>query len=163
MKQYIKTTLFNEEEMIFNKGDQGDCMYEVLSGSVGIYIHYNTDKQQLLTVREKGTIFGEIAMIEDIPRTAAAVALEEKTLLKIVHFKGLPQYIRENPEALTIILDRMSERIKQGRELYLQTCGVVSQYKETIDAGEKPDKKLSKDIDECLEMFSRYQRKLGTE
>ena len=37
-KVYWHITNFNEGEMIFNKGDIGDCMYEVLGGSVGTLV-----------------------------------------------------------------------------------------------------------------------------
>ena len=160
-KVYWHITNFNEGEMIFNKGDIGDCMYEVLGGSVGIYLHYKTAEEKLLAVRHAGDFFGEIALIEVIPRTAAAVALEDDTRLRVVGAKGALPYLQQKPDVLQVILNNMSMRIKQGRDLYLETCGVVAKYKAVVDAGEKPDAELSLQIEECLEMSDRYQKKLG--
>ena len=161
-KEYIKVTNFDTGEMIFNKGDTGDCMYEVLSGRVGIFLHYRSPEQQLLAVKEPGQFFGEIALIEVVPRTAAAVALDDMTQLRIVGVKGILPYLSKKPEVLQSILDTMSARIKQGRELYIETCGVMTKYKAAVDAGETPDEELSGKIDTCLDAFERYQKKLNS-
>ena len=161
MKEYWHITSFYEGDMIFNKGDVGDCMYEILAGKVGIYLHYRTPEQKLLAVRNAGDFFGEIALIEVIPRTAAAVALEDETRLRVVGSKAALPYLQQRPDVLQMILNNMSARIKQGRELYLETCGVVAKYKAAVDAGVVPDKELSIQIEECLEMSDRYQKNLG--
>ena len=147
--------------MIFNKGDRGDCMYEVLYGKVGIYLNYRKPNEKLLVVRGPGEFFGEIALIEIVPRTAAAVALEDETSLRIVGVKGMTPYLHERPDAMEKILYTMSERIKQGRSLYLETCGVVARFKQVVDAGETPDQELSGQIEKCLEAFDKYQKKFG--
>lgn len=159
MKEYIHTTSFRPGEMVFNKGDSGDCLYEVLDGSIGIYLNYGKEDEKLLAVKSPGEFFGEIALIEVVPRTAAAVALETDTTLRIVGVKGLMPYLRQRPDAMEKILYTMAERIKQGRKLYLETCGVVSQYKDTISKGETPDAELSEKIAKCLDAFEKYQKK----
>lgn len=160
-KAYWHETVFNEGEMIFNKGDIGDCMYEVLCGRVGIYLHYRTAEEKLLAIRNAGDFFGEIALIEVIPRTAAAVALEDDTKLRVVGVKGALPYLQERPVVLQTILSNMATRIQQGRDLYLETCEVVAKYKAVVDAGKKPDAELSIQIEECLEMSDRYHKKIG--
>ena len=160
-KEYVHITRFNKGEMIFNKGDRGDCMYEVLSGEVGIYLNYRKPNEKLLVVRKPGEFFGEIALIEIVPRTAAAVAMEDETSLRIIGVKGVTPYLRQRPDAMEKILQTMSERIKQGRSLYLETCGVVAKYKAAVDAGETPDEELSGQIDKCMEAFDKYQKKFG--
>ena len=162
MEEYFHVTTFGKGEMIFNKGDLGDCMYEIMLGSVGIYLHYKTPQQKLLATKEAGTFFGEIALIEVIPRTAAAVALEDETKLRIINANEAVKYFKRRPDVLQSILNSMSARIKQGRQLYLETCGVISRYKTVVESGETPDEELTAEINECLEMFDRYQKKLGS-
>lgn len=160
-KEYEHITRYNQGEMIFNKGDIGDCMYEVLDGMVGIYLNYKKPDEKLLAVRKPGEFFGEIALIEIVPRTAAAVAMEDETSLRIVGVKGVTPYLRKYPDVMEKILGTMSERIKQGRTLYLETCGVLARYKRAVEAGEKPDKELEAQIEKCLKAFDKYQNKFG--
>lgn len=161
MEEYSRITRFNQGEMIFNKGDKGDCMYEVIDGSVGIYLNYGKPDEVLLAVRGCKEFFGEIALIETVPRTAAAVALNETTL-RIVGVKGIVPYFKENPEAMEKVLSSMSNRIKQEQMLYFETCGIVSKFKKTVDSGRTPDAELSKQIENCLVEFDKYQSNLGT-
>lgn len=160
MEEYSRISRFNRGEMIFNKGDKGDCMYEVLEGSVGIYLNYGKPDEKLLAVREYKEFFGEIALIETVPRTAAAVALDDTTL-RIVGVKGIVPYFKKNPDAMEKVLSSMSDRIRQERKLYFETCGIVTKFKETVDSGETPDEELSSQIERCLEEFDKYQSELG--
>lgn len=160
MEEYSRITRFNRGEMIFNTGDKGDCMYEVLEGTVGIYLNYGKADEKLLAIREYKEYFGEIALIETVPRTAAAVALEETTL-RIIGVKSIVPYFKKNPDAMEKVLNNMSDRIKQERKLYLDTCGVVAKFKETVDSGEKPSDELSGQIKNCLDEFEKYQNEFG--
>ena len=161
MKRYIHVTKFNKGEMIFNKGDIGDCMYEIVYGKVGIYLHYGTPEEKLLAVKGSGEYFGEIALLEIVPRTAAAISLEDGTSLRILSQRSIHGYFDEHPEALVQIFDTMSERLQQGRQLYLKTCDTVAKYKAVVDSGQTPDEELSAEIDECLKMSERYHQKIG--
>ena len=58
-------------EMIYVEGDLGTEMYVVQSGAVRIFRTLGGVKQEL-AIREKGDFFGEIAVLEGLPRTASA-------------------------------------------------------------------------------------------
>ena len=58
-------------ETIFNEGDVGDAMYVVLEGVVDI-VH----KGKAIDHVETGSIFGEMALIDDEPRSASAIGVE---------------------------------------------------------------------------------------
>ncbi len=62
-------------ETLFNEGDPGDCLYRVEAGSVTL-----TRGAQTLHVARVGDVFGEMAPLFRLPRSAHAVATEETTL-----------------------------------------------------------------------------------
>ena len=68
-------------EPIVKQGTPGSGMYIIVSGTVGIYILNHEHEEQLVTELEKGDFFGEIAVLDDSPRTATARALEPCTIL----------------------------------------------------------------------------------
>jgi len=68
-------------ETIVKQGAPGSGMYIIVSGEVGIYILDHEHEEQLVTELEKGDFFGEIAVLDDSPRTATARALENCTIL----------------------------------------------------------------------------------
>ena len=57
--------------------------------------------------------FGEIALIETVPRTAAAVALEETTL-RIIGVKSIVPYFKKNPDAMEKVLNNVILHVTIG-------------------------------------------------
>ena len=62
--------------LIFKEGAQGDKMYLILSGAVRIGRQVPGMGEEALAVLRAGTHFGEMALIDDFPRSADAVAHE---------------------------------------------------------------------------------------
>ena len=63
---------FNRGNVIFRQGDFAHGMYDILSGSVGIYVGYGTEHEVELNVLKAGDYLGEMGMIEVYPRSATA-------------------------------------------------------------------------------------------
>lgn len=69
---------------IFNINDSGDCFYIILSGSVGIWVNDESSHvESLVKVADlgPGDYFGELALLYDHPRSAAAIALLPSELI----------------------------------------------------------------------------------
>jgi len=72
---------FFQNEIIFREKEPGAGMYIVKSGQVKIFIKTNEGKEHELTRLEKGDFFGEISLIDESPRSAWAIALEDTELM----------------------------------------------------------------------------------
>ncbi len=68
-------------EYVFCEGDTGDCFYIILEGRVRISRRIPGMGEEALTILNAGAYFGEMALVEDLPRSADAVAHEKSTLL----------------------------------------------------------------------------------
>jgi len=62
--------VYQTDEVIFKEGDQGDCMYVILEGDVRI-----ETSERFIDIISEGEIFGEMALVDDSPRSASAIAL----------------------------------------------------------------------------------------
>ncbi len=69
--------------LIFSEGSQGDKVYLILSGAVRISRNVPGMGEEALAVLRAGTYFGEMALIDDFPRSADARAHEECRLFVI--------------------------------------------------------------------------------
>lgn len=65
---------FQRDEHIFREGDPGDAFYMVLEGAVRISRTVPGMGEEALAILSPGKAFGEMALIEDAPRSADAVA-----------------------------------------------------------------------------------------
>jgi CRP/FNR family transcriptional regulator, cyclic AMP receptor protein len=74
----VPTRLFAKGDTIFREGERGDQFFVVVRGQVEI----RSGDRRLETVDRKG-IFGEMALIDDSPRCATAVALTDVTVAPI--------------------------------------------------------------------------------
>jgi ferredoxin-NADP reductase/CRP-like cAMP-binding protein len=87
---------FSDGTIIFNEGDAGDKLYLVVSGKVDIFQIHN-GSQQLRVQIEEGGIFGELALLNEKPRTATAIA---HGTLKVFSIDGAPflRLYEQSPE-----------------------------------------------------------------
>lgn len=69
-------------EIIVKQDDLGDCMYVVVTGSAKV-IHHKAGHDIHLATLKEGDFFGEIALVDEGPRSADVIALSDCMLLKI--------------------------------------------------------------------------------
>ena len=70
---------FGKGAVIFRQGDAGDCMYDIQSGRVGIFDHYGEPDEKKIAELYVDQIFGEMGLLDQAPRSAAAVSLASAT------------------------------------------------------------------------------------
>ncbi len=99
------------EELIFEEGDLGTEMFIVQQGKVAILKRYNGREQQLALLGQ-GDFFGEMSVLEDLPRTATARAASDCRLLQI-NGSTFDQMLRKNPEIAVRMMRKLSRRLRE--------------------------------------------------
>lgn len=109
---------FKSGDYMFREGDLGTEMYIIQAGSVEI-VKELEGGSTVLAVLDKGDFFGEMALLEDLPRTASARAASETRLLQ---FNGstFDQMLRSNPEIAVRMMRKLSHRLRRTDELLKQ-------------------------------------------
>lgn len=74
----VPTRSFKAGEVIFNEGEPANELYVITQGRVGIQTG-----NRLLDTLDSKTIFGEMALVDSVPRSAAAVAMTDVTLVPV--------------------------------------------------------------------------------
>ena len=70
-------------DVIVREGARADALYVIVSGRVDVKSRGEGDVEEHIRVMEPGTYFGEIGLLERIPRTATVTALEDVELYRI--------------------------------------------------------------------------------
>jgi CRP-like cAMP-binding protein len=99
-------------ELIFHEGDLGTEMFIVHEGKVEILKQVEGGELKPLVVFEKGDFFGEMAILEDLPRTASARAVADGTLL-VINGSTFDQMLRANPEIAVRMMRKLSRRLRE--------------------------------------------------
>jgi CRP-like cAMP-binding protein len=100
---------------IFPEGSHGDRMYIIVSGAVEIRktVEEGSGATEQLAMLEKREIFGEMAILDDQPRSAAAVVREETRLLSIGR-DNVRELIHDYPDIAFGIFSVLSGRIREA-------------------------------------------------
>jgi len=104
--------LFVAGERVFDINEQGEHMYVIEAGRVGISIEPDVGAKQFIAVLGSGDCFGEMGILEDRPRSATAHVLEDARLLALEksRLRGL---IVQYPELALGMLRGLSARLRQ--------------------------------------------------
>jgi len=102
--------------VLFREGDPGDRMFVIRTGKVNISKRIS-DSEITLAVLGPGEFFGEMALLENLPRSAGATVVDDAQLIEIEqeHFEML---IRKSGEIAVRMLRRLSGRLREaGRQI----------------------------------------------
>jgi CRP/FNR family cyclic AMP-dependent transcriptional regulator len=94
--RYARTRKFKRGATVFQKGDPGDALFAVVSGTVKMSISSVTGRSVILNLIGAGEIFGEIAMLDGLDRTTDAVANTNCELLVIDRRDFIP-FVQKHP------------------------------------------------------------------
>jgi CRP/FNR family cyclic AMP-dependent transcriptional regulator len=110
-----KVKSFASGQTIFMKGDKARGMMVVLDGGVRIGASSPEGKEVVLNTIHPGEVFGEIALIDGVERTADAVTMEPTELL-ILDRKDFLPYLEKHPDISIRLLQLMCKRIRTTSE-----------------------------------------------
>ena len=96
---------------IFHAGDEGATMYIILRGSVKIFVPSVDGREVVLAVHRTGDLFGEMALLDDQPRSASASTMEATEVLTL-NRADFNDVLREHPQALRAIIEVLVERLR---------------------------------------------------
>ena len=117
---------FRAGDKIFREGDPGEVLYLVQSGQVRIYVHGTGTgiETSVFLCGRPGEIFGELAIVDGLPRSATATAMEE-TVVYTLSREAFQRHMRRVPQLALNFMKLLSVRVryntKQVKSLALMT------------------------------------------
>jgi CRP-like cAMP-binding protein len=105
-------THFEKGHVLFREGDEGEDMFIIQSGKVAIKKKVKEGGEATLAVLEKGDFFGEMALLERLPRSATAEVIETGDLI-VIGGDTLGDMIKTNPEIAVRMLRKQSIRLRE--------------------------------------------------
>lgn len=102
-------------EWIFGRGDPAERMYVIVKGMVGISIAGPGEPERLVASLKEGEYFGEMGLLDDLPRSATAVVLEDAEAWSLTRDR-LRGVLLSYPEFGLGMLKALSLRLRQGNE-----------------------------------------------
>ncbi|MDP7637079.1 MAG: iron-containing redox enzyme family protein [Phycisphaerae bacterium] len=106
-----ETLTISEGEILIREGGRHRTLYVLESGSLGVSQKTDDGEQQLGTI-ESGDVVGEIAFIDQRPRSATVTVLQPSQLLKF-DYATVMEALVDHPDALVDLLQALAARVTQ--------------------------------------------------
>src|SRR5438477_2446241 len=98
--------------ILFREAEKGEKMYVIRSGKVKIWKHIS-ESEITLAVLGAGEFFGEMALLEGLPRSAGATVVEDALLIEVEQ-AAFETLVRKNGEIAVRLMRRLSSRLREA-------------------------------------------------
>lgn len=112
LAQRLVVRHFDADQIIFHHGDPGGLLYIIIKGNVKISYLTPDGQEALLAILGSGDFFGELALLDDSPRSATAEAIEPTETLTL-HREDFIRYISDNPDFALHVLRILAQHIRR--------------------------------------------------
>ena len=115
---------FKFGEVIIQEGERDDRLYILISGRVNVFKSFGTKKEKRLRTLEPPAYFGEIALIDDLVRSATVVAMRETKTLCLDKL-DLDREIERSPVIAKKLLKMLNRRLLALEKTLVNATGGV--------------------------------------
>lgn len=112
VKHLARRRLFRPNDVIFQKGDPGDCLHIIQKGRVKICVVDERGAELVFALLSEGDLLGEMAVLDGQPRSATAIAFGETETLCIERGAFL-DFLRTSPRASASIISLLCRRLRE--------------------------------------------------
>ncbi len=102
-------------ETLFWEDEPADSLYGVAKGLIRIWVHGPDGRELTLNLMESGDFFGEIALLDGLPRTASASALADTEMLSVPRAAFL-ELMQAEPKLALHIIELLCERLRHNTD-----------------------------------------------
>lgn len=113
--QMAREKSYPRGSVILFEDDPGDSLFVVREGRVKVVLVAEDGREVILGILGVGEHFGELSLIDDQPRSAHVVAMEDSTLL-VLRRDDFRRRVEQNPAVAWALLIELSRRLRRADE-----------------------------------------------
>lgn len=111
LEQEQNTRLYQKGGIIYAQGEEADSFYYLKQGSVTIFLSSEQGTERIIALREPGSVFGEAAFFDGLPRMSSARAAR-RTELVVVTRQRLLYYFQSEPATAMELLRYLARTVR---------------------------------------------------
>ncbi len=106
---------YPKDGVIFFENDVGDALFMILSGRVKVTILSDDGREIILAMLSDADFFGEMSLLDNEPRSATAISLQE-TEMVVLHQRDFLTIVEKRPRVLINLLSVLSARLRKANQ-----------------------------------------------
>jgi CRP/FNR family cyclic AMP-dependent transcriptional regulator len=172
--RHAVTRTYPRNTIVISEGDQSDSLYIIESGRVKVFASDEKGKEVILCTQGPGEYFGEMALIDEAPRSASVMTLEP-TKLSLISRTAFRECLADNPDVAYTLIQELTRRIRTLTDkvkslalmdVYGRVAGILLKQAKEQDGQLVADRLTHQEIANMVgasrEMVSRILKDLAT-
>ncbi len=109
------TRQFRKNTLVICEGDHSDSLYIILDGKVKVFLNDEDGREVTLNLQGAGEYFGELALLDEAPRSASVMTVEE-TRLAVIGKPAFDDCMEKNPKMALQVTRGLARRLRELTE-----------------------------------------------
>ena len=117
---------YPKDSVVFFENEQGDFFFMILEGRIKVTILGDDGREVILTLLASGDFFGEMALLDNEPRSATAIAVEDTELLSL-HRNDFQAVLSDNRSITVGLIKVLTARLRRANH-QISTLALLDVY-----------------------------------
>ena len=117
----IRVQSLRKGEVLFRKGSEGTALFIIKKGNIKISLPSSIGEEVILAIFSNGDFLGEMAILDGMPRSTDAVAIEPSELFVLSRSDFL-SFLKNDEDTIKSILSVLSMRLRKTDDFLVDTC-----------------------------------------
>ncbi len=168
----VKIQSIKKGDTLFRKGEQGTALYLIVSGKIKISVTSRLGDEVILSILSNGELFGDMALLDGMNRSADAVAVEDSQLY-VLYQDDFIAILMKSSTAIKALFSTLCARLRKTDKFVEETCFLnvssrlarrLSEFAERqIKAGEQGEIRIEMTQSELASMVGATRESVNKE
>lgn len=105
-----------KDAYVVTQDEPGDALFIIARGRMKVVLYGDGGREVILTILKASEFFGEMALLDDLPRSANVIALEDSQVL-ILKREPFAEHIKKSPTTALNVMAELSRRLRRADEI----------------------------------------------
>ena len=115
LSKLMKEVNFKKNSLVISQGDTTRSLFIITSGRLKVFANNEEGDQTIFSFMSAGDFFGELSLLDDAPRSASVIAVEDSTGFSLSH-SHFCTFLENHPEVCPPLFKALTTRIRQMDE-----------------------------------------------
>lgn len=111
LEHHMVTRSFQKNTIIINEGDEANSFFIIIKGAVKVFLSNEEGKEIIINAQGPGDHFGELALLDDAPRSASVITTEKSTI-GVIAKEDFHKVLAKNTDLSLNLIRELTRRVR---------------------------------------------------
>lgn len=111
LEHHMVTRSFQKNTIIINEGDEASSFFIIIKGAVKVFLSNEEGKEIIINAQGAGDHFGELALLDDAPRSASVITTEKSTI-GVIAKEDFHKVLAKNTDLSLNLIRELTRRVR---------------------------------------------------